>query len=177
MLMSNVDIWGYVKLGNVVSVAAAVLILVVLFGVALMGLQAIFAQWALAIMWVLWLMGIVAYVFYASARLRVRALMVYAAPAALAITLIGLVLLTIHSFLGAELIVLGYFLEPIAGVSLYLTLLGIEGRLIKAATHVFFWGAVVFTVGLPIILVKDPYISIMGDLIKLIGLVILIMFK
>ncbi|MFP3303764.1 MAG: hypothetical protein RXO25_08005, partial [Caldivirga sp.] len=98
-------------------------------------------------MWVLWLMGIVAYVFYASARLRVRVLMVYAAPAALAITLIGLVLLTIHSFLGAELIVLGYFLEPIAGVSLYLTLLGIEGRLIKAATHVFFWGAVVFTVG------------------------------
>ena len=68
--------WGYVRLGNVVSVAAAVLILIVLFGVALMGLQIIFVQWALAIMWVLWLMGIVAYVFYASARLRVMVLMV-----------------------------------------------------------------------------------------------------
>jgi hypothetical protein len=73
--------------------------------------------------------------------------------------------------------VLGYFLEPIAGVSLYLTLLGIEGKLIKAATHVFFWGAVVFTVGLPIILVKNPYISIIGDLTKLIGLVMLVMSK
>jgi hypothetical protein len=38
MFMSSVDMWGYVRLGNVVSVAAAVLILIVLFGVALMGL-------------------------------------------------------------------------------------------------------------------------------------------
>lgn len=159
----------FITLGNAVSLVAAVLIAVVLVGITLSGLSVIFTVWALALMWVLWGMGIAAYIMYSSANLTLRPLMVYATPAALVITLVGLVFLTMHMFLGAELVVVGYFLEPIAGVSLYLTLL----RVSKYASHIFFWGAVLFTVGLPLILIKATLVPLVGDLIKLIGFMML----
>lgn len=80
-------------------------------------------------------------------------------------TLVGLILLTMGSFTGAGLIVLGYFFEPIAGISLYITLLERYG----AASHIFFLSAVVFTAGLPLIMFHNAYISIIGDVIKLVA--------
>lgn len=167
--MANND--AYLQLGNSISLAAAILILAVLAELVLNGLKAIYLPWVLSVMWILWIMGIAAYVSYVSAELRVRQLMVYTVPLALAITLVGLILLTEHKFLGAELVVLGYFLEPIAGVSLYLRLLSINGP----AAHAFFWGAFLFTVGLPLILIKDAYVSLIGDLIKMMSLMLLIL--
>ncbi|ABW01564.1 hypothetical protein [Caldivirga maquilingensis] len=161
----------YLRLGNTISLIAGVLILLVLLGIMIHGIQAVFYLWVLVVMWMLWVMGIAAYVSYVLAALKIRQLMKYAGVLALIVTLMGLILLTEHKMLGAELIVLGYFLEPIAGVSLYLRLLDFN----KPAAHVFFWGAVIFTVGLPLILIKNTYISLIGDLIKTIGLIILIL--
>jgi hypothetical protein len=98
--MANND--AYLQLGNLISLAAAILILAVLTELVLNGLKAIYLPWVLSVMWILWIMGIAAYVSYASAELRVRQLMVYTVPLALAITLVGLILLTEHKFLGAE---------------------------------------------------------------------------
>ena len=68
--------------------------------------------------------------------------------------------------MGLEIIVLGYILEPIAGISLFLTMKTYNA----ISAYLFFIGAIGYTVGLPLYLIKFPYLAILGDVVKLGGL-------
>lgn len=88
----------------------------------------------------------------------------YFALSAIIIAFFGLILASLDNFTGVEIILIGYTLEPVAGISIYLTT-----KKIKVTYS--FWGAVVFTAGLPLYLVNLGIISIIGDIIKMIGIV------
>lgn len=91
-------------------------------------------------------------------------IMDYFALSAIIIAFFGLILASLDNFTGIEIILIGYTLEPVAGISIYLTT-----KKIKVTYS--FWGAVVFTAGLPLYLVNLGIISIIGDIIKMIGIV------
>ncbi len=96
--------------------------------------------------------------------------MTYLALAAILITLVGLILAFQHNFLGIEVILLGYTLEPFAGISIYLT----ANKVSKLFSSLFFWGAVIFTFGLPLYLFSLGIVSILGDIVKMAGIVMLL---
>ncbi|EWG06458.1 MAG: hypothetical protein ASUL_09509 [Candidatus Aramenus sulfurataquae] len=55
---------------------------------------------------------------------------------------------------------------------MYLTIKDIQ----KVSAHLFFYGAVIYTIGLPFYLINIPMIAIIGDLIKIVGLSYFISF-
>ncbi|BFH72837.1 hypothetical protein SJAV_07810 [Sulfurisphaera javensis] len=158
----------YFRFGNLTSIVAGFLILAVLIQIAFFGLKSVFTLPILAQFWIIWILSIPAFLFYHKSPLRRKFFMNYMAPLAIGITLIGLILASFHYFLGLELIVLGYIFEPVAGISIYLTV-----NKILLASNLFFWGAVIYTIGLPLYLFNISEVAILGDVIKIIGLIIL----
>lgn len=156
------------RYGNLVSIIAGILILAVLFQIAILGLQSAFSIPILAQFWLIWLLSIPAYIFYHNSSLKRKYFMDLMAPIAIVITLIGLILTSLHNFIGLELILLGYVFEPIAGISIYLTV-----NNLVLASNLFFWGAVIYTIGLPLYLYNISEVAIIGDLVKIIGLLML----
>jgi len=154
-------------LGNIISLVAGVFILIVLILLASYGIIFVFNVTTEALMWIIWGSAILAYMEYSTSNLKAEILMKVFPPIAIIITFIGLIFILQGKFLGLELIVLGYILEPIAGISLFLTIK--EYSLVSA--YLFFLGAVVYTLGLPLYLVSFPYLAIMGDVVKILGLV------
>ncbi|MEW9492282.1 MAG: hypothetical protein TQ35_0008805, partial [Candidatus Aramenus sulfurataquae] len=53
------------------------------------------------------------------------------------------------------------------GIPIYLT----AKKLLPLYTYLFFWGAVAFTAGLPLYLVNLGILAIVGDVVKIAGLV------
>ena len=152
--------------GNLVSIAAGLLILVVLVLLALFGISYAFTTTVKVLLWLIWALAPLAYIEYRRAVLRARFLMEFLPPIAIAVTFIGLILVTEGSFLGLVAIVLGYTLEPAAGASLFLTMKAYR----PLPAYPFFIGASAFVAGLPLYLVKFPYLAIAGDVVKLMGL-------
>ncbi len=72
----------------------------------------------------------------------------------------GLADLSLGKLYGVDLMLLGYTFEPVAGIPIYLT----AKKLLPLYTSLFFWGAVVFTAGLPLYLVNLRILAIAGDM-------------
>lgn len=156
--------------GNVISLIAS---LVILYGLVLLELNGIgyaLSPTFLGIMAVVWAMAIPSFLSYHRSKLQKQWIMDYFAVSAIAITLVGLVLAFLHSFLGIEVIVAGYTLEPIAGISIYLT----ANQISRLYSSLFFWGAVIFTAGLPLYLFHAGVVSIVGDIVKMVGIIMLL---
>ena len=154
-------------LGNIISLVAGVFILIVLILLASSGIIFVFNVTTEALMWIIWGSAILAYMEYSTCNLKAEILMKVFPPMAIIITFIGLIFILQGKFLGLELIVLGYILEPTAGISLFLTIKEYS----PVSAYLFFLGAVVYTLGLPLYLVSFPYLAIMGDVVKILGLV------
>ncbi|BCS93277.1 hypothetical protein [Metallosphaera javensis (ex Sakai et al. 2022)] len=160
----------YLFQGNVISLIAS---LVILYGLALLeihGISYALSEPFLAIMAVVWVMAIPSYMSYRMSKLEKPWIMDYMAVSAMVITLVGLVLAFEHLFLGVEIILAGYTLEPIAGISIYIT----ANKISRLYSSLFFWGAVIFTAGLPLFLFNAGMVSIVGDVIKMAGIVMLL---
>lgn len=158
----------YLKLGNLVSIIAGFLILALLIELGLFTLSFAFSLYGLLQMTVIWFLAIPAYYYYHKAELKRKLLMDFFAPLAIVITLTGLILAYYHYFLGLELILLGYVFEPIAGISIFLTV-----KKFLISSNMFFWGAVIYTVGLPFYMFNISEVAVIGDLIKIVGLLML----
>ncbi|BBG23642.1 hypothetical protein [Sulfuracidifex tepidarius] len=157
----------YLFQGNVVSLVASLVILAELVLLDLKGLNFIFSLPSVVILWVIWAMAIPSVLSYHNVKLEKQRMLDVLGTLAVIIAGIGLVFLSLGKFLGVELILLGYFFEPLAGVPIFLT-----ARKIKPAySSLFFWGAVVFTTGLPLYLFGLGPVAIVGDVVKMIGLV------
>ncbi len=153
--------------GNSVSMVASIFILSLLILLDINGINYAFSMTSQIIMWIIWVLAIPSYLSYRSSLLEKRKILEYLAPIAIIITLVGLIFLTLGKFLGIELIVLGYIFEPIAGISIFLTLKKVN----LLFSSLFFYGAIIFTAGLPLFLVNLGIVAIIGDLIKMTGLV------
>ncbi|QGR19806.1 hypothetical protein D1868_07325 [Stygiolobus azoricus] len=159
-------------IGNIISLIAAFFILSILFLLGICGLDFAFNNITKILMWIVWILAFPAYLEYRKSSLKASYLINYLPPIAILITFIGLVLLMEGKFLGLEIIVLGYILEPISGISIYLSIKNIQ----KFSAYLFFYGAVIYTIGLPFYLINIPEIAIIGDLIKIIGLLYFMRF-
>jgi len=158
----------YLQLGNLVSIIAGFLILALLLQLSILGLNYAFQLNLLLQMWAIWILGIFAFIFYNKSDLKNKAFMSVFAPLALSLTLIGLILTSLNNFLGLGVILLGYLFEPIAGYSIYKTV-----QEFRLPSNLFYQGAIVYTLGLPLLLFDIPEVSIVGDIIKIIGLILL----
>ena len=156
---------AHLKKGIYTSVVAAVAILALLVQLEIFGIGYAFSIPAKLQMLAIWLLAIPATFFYWKSGLSARGLFRVASTLAVVITLVGLVLLFAGSFVGIELIVLGYIFEPIAGTSIFLSL----SRTLW--NYMFIIGAWTYTLGLPLYLYDFGYVSIVGDFVKLVGLV------
>ncbi len=159
-------------LGNIVSLIAAFFILSILILLGVYGLNFAFNDAVKILMWIVWILAFPAYIEYRRSSLKAPYLINYLPPIAILITFVGLILLMEGKFLGLETIVLGYILEPISGISIYLNIKNIQ----KVSAYLFFYGAVIYTIGLPFYLINIPVIAIIGDLIKIVGLTYFITF-
>lgn len=158
---------NYLRLGNWVSLIAS---LVILLGLALLeyeGIKYAFSTMFLLIATAVWILAIPSYIFYHKASLDKAWLMDLFAIPAIIITFLGLVYMYVGEFLGIELILAGYSLEPIAGIAIYLT----TKKLNFLYSSLFFWGAIAFTAGLPLYLLNLGIIAIIGDIVKMMGIV------
>ncbi|WP_236750662.1 hypothetical protein [Acidianus sp. HS-5] len=153
--------------GNIVSMIASIFILSLLVLLDIYGINYAFSTVSKIIMWIIWILAIPSYLSYKSSLLEKRNILEFLAPIAIIITFIGLIFLSLGEFLGIELIVLGYIFEPIAGISIFLTLRKVN----LLFSSLFFYGAIIFTAGLPLFLINLGIIAIIGDLIKMSGLV------
>ena len=159
---------SYLKLGNLTSIIAGLLILALLVQLGLYTISFAFTPLGLLQMTVIWILSIPAFYFYHKAELKKKYLMDYLAPIAIVITFAGLILAFYHEFLGLELILLGYTFEPLAGISIFLAV-----KKFLISSNLFFWGAVIYTVGLPFYIFNISEIAVIGDAIKLVGLFML----
>lgn len=165
-VVNKLNLWR----GLAVSVVAAVAILILLVQLQALGYEYAFSLPGKLQMFVIWLLAIPATYFYIRSSLSKSWILRTFAPLAVVITGIGLGLLfSANSFFGLELIILGYIFEPIAGISIYLTV-----KNYGLASLLFILGAFAYTAGLPLYLYDFGYISIIGDSVKLVGLLALI---
>lgn len=159
---------SFLKQGNYVSLIASIIILFGLIYLEIEGISYALSLTFIFIMWIVWFLALPSFAYYHLARLEKPKIMDYFAILAIMITLVGLIIVTfLREFLGIEIIVAGYTFEPIAGISIYLT----ANKINKIFSSLFFWGAVIFTAGLPLYLVNFGYMSIIGDVIKILGII------
>ncbi len=157
----------YLFQGNVVSLVASLVILLELVLLDVNGLDFIFSIPSVIILWVIWGMAIPSVLSYHRVKLERQRMLDFFGTVAVVIAGVGLVLLSLGKFLGVELILLGYFFEPIAGIPIFLTARKVQPNY----SSLFFWGAVVFTAGLPLYLFALGPVAIAGDVVKMVGLV------
>jgi hypothetical protein len=162
---------SYLRRGNIVSLIASLIILAGLVLLDLNGITYALSLPFLVIMWIVWFLAIPSFLSYHKSELEKPKLMDYFAIPAIIITFLGLVLASLGNFLGIEIILAGYTLEPIAGISIYLT----TKKFNYGYSSLFFWGAVIFTAGLPLYLVNLGIVAILGDVVKMVGIVGLLM--
>jgi len=156
--------------GLKVSVVAAVLIMALLVQLQLFGVRYAYSLPGLIQMFVIWLLSLPATHFYIKSNLDKALILKVAAPLAVAVTAVGLLYTALTGELqGLELIVLGYLFEPIAGISIFLTL-----REFSPESYMFIVGAFAYTLGLPLYFFDFGYLAMIGDAVKLSGLLILI---
>lgn len=155
--------------GNIVSIIAAVAIFTILLELDFYGVSFGLTVAGAVQFFLVWLLAIPAVEFYGRSAISRKRLFWVSSILAMAITLPGIPLAAEGNFLGLGLIVAGYTFEPIAGIPLYIAV-----KKYGLSSHLFFWGAVVYTVGLPLYLFNLPYVALLGDLVKTVGLLWLV---
>ncbi|ARM75225.1 hypothetical protein [Acidianus manzaensis] len=158
---------NFLKVGNFVSLVASLIILSALILLYINGINYAYSTVFQLIIWIIWILAIPSFLSYHKANLNKSFLMNYCAILAIVITFFGLIFLHLGEFTGIEIIFLGYILEPIAGISIFLTVWKIS----YIYDLMFFLGAIVFTAGLPLFLFNLGIISIIGDIVKMIGII------
>ncbi|NON61579.1 hypothetical protein [Acidianus sp. RZ1] len=158
--------------GNVISLVASVFILAELIVLLDYGLNYIFSLTSKVLLWIIFIMAIPYLLTYSRSKLRKDYLMRYPGSIAVILGFIGLILVTINLFQGIYILLIGYAFEPIAGISIFLTLNAAN----KLYSALFFYGAVIFALGLPLYLYDLGIIAIIGDIVKIIGLSLLVSF-
>ncbi len=103
--------------GTVTSSIAAVLILAVLAILISRGIEAATEYFTLSLLYLLFILAIIAFLDYRKLQLPYYKLFVISIPLGLAIVFIGLLMLTFKIFEGAYLVMLGYLAEPIGGIA------------------------------------------------------------
>ncbi|MEM1610838.1 MAG: hypothetical protein QXQ57_04240 [Sulfolobales archaeon] len=154
-------------LGCYISAVAATLILAELIYLAINRVEAIASQVSIYILWILLALAIGAYIAYAESGIERAWLIKYPVPPGLAIVFTGLILLSLGDFRGAWLLLLGYLVEPIAGVAVMLRATRIS-RLWGLSIYI---GSIVYLAGLPLYLYSQPAIAMLGDIVKLAGFI------
>jgi len=155
---------SFLKSGNLVSMLAAFTIIAELLYLAIFGLNSVYSIVSLTLISLIFMQGIVAFIFYYTALKSI--LMLIDVPIGLLIEAMAIYFLFLHKFLGLELILIGYISEPIAGTVLFKYFYKIN----RIYSLMFFIGAIVFTLGLPLYVVNVPYVAIIGDIVKIFGL-------
>ncbi|MEM1627049.1 MAG: hypothetical protein QXV69_07225 [Sulfolobaceae archaeon] len=157
--------------GNLISLIASIIILAGLVLILQRGIYYALSKEFLMIMTSVWILSIPSLISYHRSGLEKRWILDYFGATAIIITFLGLTLAYTGSFLGIEIIVFGYLFEPIAGISIYITTFN---SISKIYSSLFFFGAIIFTLGLPLYLFNLGIVSIFGDLIKILGIITLI---
>ncbi|QGA69143.1 hypothetical protein [Sulfolobus sp. E11-6] len=156
--------------GNIISLIASIIILYGLILLLENGIYFALSKTFLILMTLVWILAIPSYISYRRSELRKQWILNSFAIPAIIITFIGMILAYMGNFLGIEIIVLGYLFEPIAGISIYLSTLSSS----KIYSSLFFWGAIAFTIGLPLYIINLGIVAVIGDLIKMVGILGLI---
>ncbi|WP_240931316.1 hypothetical protein [Acidianus sulfidivorans] len=149
-----------------ISIIASLVILLELTLLYIKGLSFFFSIESVVILWIIWIMAIPSVLSYHKAKLEKQKMLDILGSLAVIIAGIGLVFVTMDKFIGLELILLGYTFEPLAGIPIFLAIKNVK----FLWASLFFWGAVIFTAGLPLYLFNLGIIAILGDIVKMIGL-------
>ncbi|AAY81566.1 hypothetical protein [Sulfolobus acidocaldarius] len=157
--------------GNMISIIASAFILVELILVLINGLQYLFSTTSKLLMWIIFILALPSYITYSRSNLKKSFFMRVFGALAIVIAFAGLILIQLNQFIGIETLILGYMFEPLAGISIYLSLYNVN----KLFSSLFFYGALIYTIGLPMYLINLGIVSVAGDVIKMIGLFMLIM--
>ncbi|AOL17195.1 hypothetical protein BFU36_11300 [Sulfolobus sp. A20] len=160
----------YLFKGNLISLIASAFILAELILLLVYGLSYIFTNVSKVLLWIILIMAFPSYITYYKAELKKGMILKLAGIIAIIIALIGMLFVQINDFLGVGLILIGYLFEPIAGISIFITL----NTFNKLYSALFFYGALVFTLGLPLYLINLGIIAIIGDIVKMVGLYYLV---
>ncbi|MEM0092300.1 MAG: hypothetical protein QXR34_10525 [Saccharolobus sp.] len=155
----------YMRKGNLTSIIAAFTILAELIYLGALGLKAIFSPFSLSLVTIIYFQGIIAFIFY-HFSLRSKFFLIDVLIG-LIIEFVSIYFLFLHSFVGVILLLIGYISEPIAGILLFKYFYELH----KTYALMFFLGAIIFTAGLPFYVINLPYVAIIGDLVKVFGLI------
>lgn len=165
---------GWMRVGNLASVAAGVIIEVLLSMIALEGLVVLFQGWGLWLLLSLFPIGGVAYLGYSRSAVEAAWHMRYLSPIALGLAAAGVALgawgLASPRAAGA-FIVAAYLLELAVGVPLSRDFARIDG----AAARLFQAGVTIYVLSLPLVLVDHrlALVPLAGNTVKIVGLALL----
>ncbi len=173
--MSNHDRGRDVRgvIGTVASIIASILIMIVLIAVYKRGPEAAFQWPRTAVLWLLILVGIVAYYGYLGyARVSLER-MRKVSPIALALGAAGIVAgEKMGVIAGGTLIVLAYIVETSVGLALAKD----YEEESRAGSLLFLAGVTLFVVSLPLMIVdrRLALLGIAGDTVKIVGLLLVL---
>ncbi len=156
------------NLALLVSIVAAALIVVALFSIYLVGVYGIFHWPYITLLISLLILGFPAYYGYSKAVIHAGKFIRYATPLALILALIGIIMGSMHDFLGIVMLFLAYIIEEATGLLLRLDFQEISTRW----TNVFIAGMTIFVVSILLVLIstKLVIVPIIGDVVKGIGI-------
>lgn len=159
---------SYMNLALLVSIIAAALIVIALFSIYLVGVYGIFRWPYITLLISLLILGFPAYYGYSKAVIHAGKFIRYATPLALILALIGIIMGSMHDFLGIVMLFLAYIIEEATGLLLRLDFQETSTRW----TNVFIAGMTIFVVSILLVLIstKLVIVPIIGDVVKGIGI-------
>ncbi len=168
-MADKVDLLTLVR-GLTISLFAGSFIIAEMGYLVLNGFQSVFTAFSKFMILLIYITAFPAYYYYVSSRLPNVWLMKYPVPFALVIEGVGVVFLFLNNPLSIYLIVIGYFFEPIAGISLFLGIrnFGLYAKLFIITAWIFGFSLSLFLIGLGIV----PFVTILIKMVDT-GLLVL----
>ncbi|BEP18539.1 hypothetical protein PYJP_18910 [Pyrofollis japonicus] len=161
------------KIGNIASIVAAIIIAILLTDIYGYGYTILFRGKALVLAVTLIIIGIVAGGSYAKSATIASKYMRRFAPIVLLLAILGVGLGTaVNETLGATFLIAAYFNEIMLAYPLYRELKSYE----NTGAMLFISGVSLFTLTLPLVLLtkRAAVVPLIGDIVKTIGLIILL---
>ncbi|MFP3313792.1 MAG: hypothetical protein RXO28_04675 [Thermocladium sp.] len=159
---------GHMNLALLVSIVAAALIAIALFSIYFVGVYGIF-HWPYIILLIgLLILGFPAYYGYSRAVAHAGKFIRYATPLAFIFAFIGIIMGSMHDFLGIIMLFLAYIIEEATGLLLRLDFREIS----NSWTNIFITGMTIFVASILLVLIstKLVIVPIIGDVVKGIGI-------
>jgi len=162
----------YIKAGVIITIIAGFLINFVLFLIYINGITILTDLPIISLLILIYMLGISSYFIHLKVQMRCKNLFKYSIPLGLIIVFIGLILLVKGDFNGAYLIIIGYLIEPIGGIAVFMEYSTID-RLIS---FIMFFSVSFFIITLPLVLFQLTIIPIMFNSLKILSFLV-ILFK